>query len=157
MPDSAAAWTGGWAAERLLKHHEVKSVEVLSPQTLRITRVRARPFVAGTLGSSRVEAREVEELLSESHDIEFVANIPSESFWTGDAISLARQRGVGWGALRDLLSAVSDEDPRLHVNRDMEFLENGLDQHTGVTKVERVHDRKFVISRHGLGDVIAVL
>ncbi|MFA7295562.1 MAG: hypothetical protein WC211_00065 [Dehalococcoidia bacterium] len=157
MPEESAEWTGKWAAQRLKEHSEVRAVEVLAPQVLRITRTQLRPVVVSTIASARVEASTVNALLGTRQDIEFIANIPRESLWTGDAIQAAIRHRAAWGSFRDLFSATADENPNKWENREFAFFERVLRQHDRVTNVEREFDRKYVVRREALPSVSVVL
>ncbi len=138
MPEKDAEWTGRWGATRLQKHSEVQDVELLTPQVLRVVRKNLKPFVAGTIASSRVEASALDQLLNNSFEIEFVANIAGESFWTGEAIELVSRNSAAFGGMGDLYSATSLPNARQYVNKEFDFVERGLRQHTNVSRIERV-------------------
>ena len=156
MTELDAEWTGRWAADRLEKREEVQKVSLIAPQILQITRKELRPFVACTIASQRVEPPAINPLLKSFPQIEFIANIPSESFWTGAAIAFASRHRAAFGGMGDLCSAVSLPNPREHVHREFDFVERGLRQHKGIG-LERVHDRKYVVKRHQLSDLSVVL
>lgn len=157
MPERSAEWTGEWVAQRLKEHGEVQEIELLAPQVLNIVRKKDQPFLAATIASPRVERSTLEELLNSSFEIEFIANIPAESFWTGEAIAFASSHSVAFGGMGDLLSAISLPNVRLYERREFAFVERGLRQHTKVSGLERVHDRKYVVKRRNLRDVHVVL
>src|ERR1700722_13787959 len=111
MPEDAA-WTGRWVADGLKRHDQVQAVELLDSQIIRISRKDYRPFVACTIASARVEPETIEPFLDNSYEIEFLANIIRESFWTGGAIDLAMCRSVAFGGMGDLQRAVNPSAPR---------------------------------------------
>jgi hypothetical protein len=155
--ESSAEWTGAWVANRLKGHTEVQAVEILEPQLLRLARNKHGTFLTVTIAEPRVEPSSFEHLLDSSPAIEFVVNIPKESFWTGAAIECASRRSVGWGGLRDLYSAIALPEPCLYVRKEFEFVERGLRQHKTVSSLDRVYDRKYVVRRLGLEDVTVVI
>jgi hypothetical protein len=157
MPERTAEWTGKWARERLERHEEVAGVELLAPQVLRIVRKTYQPFLAGAIASQCVVASTFAQLLNTSSEIEFVANISRESYWTGQAIELASRHSVAFEGMGDLLSAISLPDVSLYVNKEFAFVERGLSQHPKVSGFERAHDRKYVVKRKQLADVSVVL
>ncbi|MFI5352639.1 MAG: hypothetical protein ACHQZS_06705 [Candidatus Binatales bacterium] len=157
MPEQNADWTGKWVAQRLEGQPEVQEVELLAPQVLRIIRKEHQPFLAGTIASPRVEPSTFEQLLNSSFRIEFVANVPKESMWSGEAIKVASRHSVAFGGMGDLLSAISLPDVNLYVRKEFAFVERGLCQHMKVSGIERVHDRKYVVKRRNLSDVSVVL
>jgi hypothetical protein len=157
MPERDGDSTGRWVAKQLEGHSEVQEAEVLAPQVLRIVRKEDRPFVAGIIASPRVASSTFEHLLNSSFDIEFVANVPRESFWTGEAIEFASLRSVAFGGMKDLFSAILLPNARLYVSKEFAFVERGLRQHTNVSDLVRVHDRKYVVIRRNHKDLTVVL
>jgi hypothetical protein len=57
----------------------------------------------------------------------------------------------------DLYSATSLPNARQYVNKEFDFVERGLRQHTNVSRIERVHDRKYVVKRVKHKDLKVVL
>jgi hypothetical protein len=96
-------------------------------------------------------------LLKGSFPIEFIANIPKESFWTGKAIAFASSHSVAFGGMGDLVLAIALPDVSVYVKKEFDFVERVLRQHTKVHGLKRVHDRKYVVERHKLSDVSVVL
>jgi hypothetical protein len=157
MAEQSAAWTGPWVAQRLVGKAGIQDVELLAPQVLRIVRNHYQPFLAGIIAAPRVDTASVLHILQPTYPIEIITNVPRESFWTGEAISLASQNSVAFGGVGDLISAVSTPDVRHYVNREFAFVERIFRQHSRVTTFKRAHDRKYVIQRAGLDDVNLVI
>jgi hypothetical protein len=103
-----------------------------------------------------VDPETVRGLLTSSFQVEFIVNVSRESFWTGEAIALVTSSSVAFGGMGDLQSALSLPNVRSFVNREFEFVERGLGQHNRVQSIDRLHDRKYLIKRRGLSDVIMV-
>ena len=157
MSEQSAAWTGEWVAQKLRGQPEVLKVELVAAQVLQIVRKNDEPFHAGTIATACVEPRTFKQLLEGRLEIQFIANVPRESFWTGEAIEFASRHSVAWGGLGDLFSAVALPEPRTYVSKEFGFVERGLGQHTSVSSLERVQDRKYVVRRRGLKDMTVVL
>lgn len=156
MADKASDWAGNWVASKVKEHFEVQEVETLTPSVLRIARKEDRPFLAGVIAVDRVEPSALEQLLIGGFEIEFIANVPKEALWTGEAIKFALHHSVAWGGFGALLSAISLPNPNEYINKEFDFVERGL-RHTKVRDLERVHDRKYVVKRSDLNDVTVVL
>jgi hypothetical protein len=123
---------------------------------LRIVRKEQPTFLAGTITSSRVEPSTIERLVNGVYQIEFIANIPKESFWTGAAIALASKHGAAFGGFGDLRSALTLPDGRIYVKKEFAFVERGLRQHAQVSSLERVDDRKYLVKRHQMSNICVV-
>jgi hypothetical protein len=130
----------------------------LASQIVKIVREKHGPFLAGTIATERVDGSAIEPLLTGSFHLEFIVNIPRESYWTGEAIDLVTQNSVAFGGFGDLISAVSLPDVRQYVNKEFAFAERILSQHSAVADIKRVYDRLYLVKRTGLSDVrIALL
>lgn len=145
-----------WVAGNLREARDVIDVDVISDQTLRITRRKYVPFVAGVVSVVRVEADTVRAVVSQP-DVEIVANVPKESFWTGDALRVASARGIATGSYGDLLRVIGSEDVRGFVPKDIAFIERGLRQHDRIAGFERVHDRIYRIRRNGMPALVVAM
>ena len=145
-----------WVAGNLREIRDVVGVEVISDQTLRIERRKHDPFVAGVVSVPRVETETIRAVVSQP-DVEIISNVPKESFWTGDALRLAREHGVASGSYGDLLRVIGMEDVRSFVPKDIAYIERGLRQHDRVAGFERVHDRIYRIRRESMPDLIVAM
>ena len=141
----------------LKEHNEVVDVRLIHPQLLEVYRREYGRFRAGTIATSRVEPSSLYRFVDTSTVVQFIANIPAESYWTGEAMEFAERHSVGCGGLRDLLSAVSWPNVRCYKREEFAFVERGLCQHNNVLILERVHDRKYIIKRCSYDDVVVVL
>lgn len=151
------SWTGDWVAERLLKHTDVEEAEVVEPQIVHVTRNEHDSFSVGTIAMERVEVGAVLPLINGEHEIGFIMNVPSESFWTGEAISAAAERYIAFGGLGDLYRAIRLPFVGEYENKEFSFVERGLRQHSRVHAYRRLHDRLYRIERLGRSELTVVL
>ena len=157
MSEHSAEWTGEWVAGRLRDHDEVVRIDLQTPQVLHIFRKKHSDFLAATIASTRVEPATLRGLLDGSFRVEFIANIPGESFWTGEAIEFAAAHSAAFGGMGDLFSAVTWPKVSDYEKSKFVFVERGLQQHTKVVDLKRVHDRKYLVRRSGRREVAVVL
>lgn len=157
LPEKSAEWTGKWAAPRLERLEAVERVDLLAPQILNIIRTQNSPFLVGTIASPCVKKSTIKHLLDSSFSLEFIVNIPPESFWTGSAIDFVSHRSVAFGGMGDLFRATALPNVRHYENQEFAFVERGLCQHTKVCSLQRVHDRKYLVKRYDLNDFDVVL
>ena len=150
-------WTGSFVARSVKRHKNVEDVELLTPQVVKVVRKEDPPFLAGTIASERVERHTIEHLVRGDFKIDFIANVPKESIWTGEAIDLATSQSVAFGGLGDLLSAVALSDVRSYEKKEFGFVERGLRQHSRVQGFKRIYDRLYIVNRRNLPGVTVVL
>ncbi len=157
MARRSAAETTEWVAGNLRQAKNVSKVEVLSDQVLRVSRNKFTPYVAGIVSAACVEADAVAPLVKSEHGIEIIANVPKDSYWTGNALRLARESNIATGAYGDLLRVIDVQDVRAFQPSETAFVERGLRQHSRIAGFERLYDRLYRISRKGLPDITVVM
>jgi hypothetical protein len=135
----------------------VSEVEILSDQVLRVSRSKYEPFLAGIVSEKCVEADTVRMLVNPQLGVEIIANVPKESYWTGEALRLAHGNDIATCAYGDLLRVIDLQNVRAFQPKETEFVERGLHQHTRISSFERVHDRLYRIRREGLSDLTVAM
>jgi hypothetical protein len=151
------AETTEWVAANLRDAEDVEKVEIISNRVLRIFRGEHDPIIAGIVSAPRVEAETIEPVVNSNHEVEIIANVPKEAFWTGGALDLAAENDIATGSLGDLYRALRAEDIRKYQSRETEFVERSLRQHTKVAGFRRLHDRLYRVRRNGLSDLDVVM
>lgn len=157
MTRHTPAETTEWVAGNLREAAQVSKVEILSDQILRVSRSEYAPFVTGIVSSGRVERDEIRPIVKSRFNVEIIANVPKEAFWTGGALKLAQDYNIATGTLGDLYRVISLGNVRAFQSKETEFVERGLRQHSRVINFDRVHDRLYRISRKGFPDLTAVM
>ena len=147
-----------WTMKQLLEHDEVITVEPTGEISISIQRKKYKPVVSAILSEYCVNRSSVESVLDHNSNVQFVANIPRDSVWMGDAITTARQYNLGWGGLGDLMSAINLESVERFQKKEYEFVERRICQHNRVKDYERIADRVFLLFRKGLpGIKVAII
>ncbi len=141
------SWSAKWVADKIAKHDNVRSVEVVSSNEIKIA----------TMSADRVDEETVAALLMEKENIDFVVNIPKAAYVVGNTFALAEERNFGFGGLGDLFGALRSESPRTYVNKEFEFVLRSLRQHTFVSQVTRLDDRRLLVQRKGLEPVTVLV
>ena len=156
MAEQDASWTGTWVAEKIRGHENVATAKAVSSTHVQIDRLEYGPVLVGTTAAKRLDAREVRLLLDRDPNVDFIVNVPAESYVTGEALSLAEQHSVPVGGVGDLMRALVLPRVRQYVNKEVEYIHRGLRQHTRITKYRRLADRLYRISRRGFADITVV-
>jgi hypothetical protein len=150
-------WSANWVADKIVKHDRVKSVVVVSPNELHIERKTGGSISVATMSARNVDEEAVAALLMDRKDIDFVVNIPRDAYVLGNTFALAAERNFGFGGLGDLYVALASESPRNYVNKEFEFVVRSLRQHTAVSQVTRLDDRRVLIQRKDLKPVTVLI
>jgi hypothetical protein len=146
----SAEQTTNWVAQKISEMQGAQA-DVIGPTTIRINRMNYPPFLAAIIAVRVVTAEVLQPLLDANSSIEIVVNIPKESMWTGSAIASAVDRGIAFGGLSDLMTAVnSAEDVSAYIRKEYAFVERGLRQHSRVLSWDREFDRVYLVHRYQL-------
>lgn len=157
MPNHTPAETTEWVADNLREAEHVTNVEILSEQVLRLSRDKHAPYVAGIVLVKCVKVDDIMPLVESEFGVEIIANVPKESYWTGQAIALAQVHGIAIGGYGDLLRVIEVEDVRAFQQKETAFIERGLRQHNRIARFDRLHDRLYLIHRNSLPDVTVAM
>jgi len=157
MANHTPAETTEWVAGNLRNAEHVLKVEVLSDQVLRVSRSEYAPYVAGIVSAKCVKADAIRPLVESELGVEIIANVPKESYWTGEALRLAHNNNIATGSYGDLLRVIDVPIVRAFRAKETEFIERGLRQHNRISGFERVHDRLYLIRRNGLPDLTVAM
>lgn len=153
----ADATPAQFIADRLANHDAVWQAIVLDGCRVEVYRKEHPRFIVGGVATARVEPAMVEELATDDR-VDFVCNIPREAVWTAEAIDLVHSQGKAWGGVRELFSAVARREPvREFVWREYEFIERIFNQHSAVTRTERLYDRAYRLHRVSMPPVDVAL
>lgn len=151
------AKTSEWVARNLRDSEDVSKVEQLSDQVLRISRSNYDPFLVGIVSAKCVKADTIDSIVRSELEVEIIANVPKESYWTGGALKLAKKNNIATGSYGDLFRVLDLPDVRAFKPKETEFVERGLSQHDRISSFDRVHDRLYRISRNRLPDVTVAM
>ncbi|MCA1908291.1 MAG: hypothetical protein LDL39_08020 [Magnetospirillum sp.] len=146
-----------WALGKLREADAVVAADPVGDDFIHIERKKYRPFTTAAISCNHVATSSVDDLLDSGVQFEFIANIPRQAIWSGDAINQAVRHGLGWGGFGDLLRVIGKEVVAGYQNPEYSFVERGLRQHTRVSGLNRIFDRVFEIERRGLDNVTVVL
>jgi hypothetical protein len=127
---------------------------------LSVKRRGGAQFTAAAIGvPDVVKLSHVEPLFEhQEHQPEFIVNVPSKGIWSGAAIDFVHDAPAAFGTFGELMKASRDEPAHSYRNKEYSFFERTFRQHSSVTRVSRVYDRVYKLSRvRDMPDVIVVL
>jgi hypothetical protein len=145
--------TTAWVSQIMREKRGVNGVEQVSDRSIRISRDRHPPYVAGIISTRNVTDADVNAVLEEDPNVDIIINVPSAGVWQGSGIFATQRAGVAFGGMGDLQSCIDRENPSDYVKAEYEFIERGLSQHNRVTTIVREADRLFLLFRNGLPEI----
>lgn len=93
-----------------------------------------------------VSLEEVQSVYSQKPSVEMMIVIPRGTRWSGDAMSWLQSKGIAFGGVGDLLSAISyDDDISRHRNNTFAFVDDGLRRHSRVADLQWIDSKKVKV------------
>jgi len=151
------SWSGKWVAEKIRAHDNVAAVSLVSDNVVHVKRKRWNELNIATMSVKRVDTEEFSTLLKDKQGIDFVVNIPKDAYALGDALNFAAQKKFGFGGLGDLFRALSSESVRSYLDSEFGLVLRSLRQHSSVTNVTRLEDRRLRVERKRLRPVVVLI
>ena len=145
--------TTAWVAQIMREKRGVNDVDQVSNRSIRVSRDRYPPYVAGIISTWNVTDADVNAVLEEDPNVDIIINVPSAGVWQGSGIVTTRRAGVAFGGMGDLQSCIERENPSDYVKSEYEFIERGLSQHNRIQTIIREADRLFLLHRNGLPNI----
>ncbi|NQU06108.1 MAG: hypothetical protein HQ568_08450 [Calditrichaeota bacterium] len=149
------SWSGSWIKGKIDSHDEVISTELINSNLISITRNDGRSYYIATMSLERIDSKDLTHLLGQQN-VDFVLNVSNEPYITRNALEFAGNHDFAIGSLGDLTRALRDGDLSNYVNQEATFILRGLRQHTRVSNVMRLDNRRYQVERVGLESVIVL-
>jgi len=138
-----------WVAKQIEAMKEISNTEVTGPHTFRVDRSNLPSFEVLVFSSLSVTDDVLAPLFASSPNVSMVVNIPKDAAWLKSGILIVTEKGVAFGGMGDLMSAIGRnlEDIRRFKKKENAFVERILTQHTKVSSIEQEADRAYRIFR----------
>ena len=106
------------------------------------------PFPVAAIGLQDVILpQNIQPLLLYAPKPQFIVNVPSKALWSGEAISLINAAPAAFGTLGEIIKAAKSGDVPRYRNKNWEFFEKAIRQHSHVDAVTRIYDEVFEVHR----------
>lgn len=140
-----------WCIEKLNNHDKVECVEDVGDNLLKIINDEGDEFIVFTKSEDRSTIDSVTGV--DVEQLDFLLNIKKDAYIDGPLLKLASSAQFAIGGLGDIFSALNGRNISGYISAEMSFIIRGLSQHTRVTGLERLDNRRFRIQRTGLHSV----
>lgn len=141
--------------ESIEKHDQVSSVNVETDNVINIQRKEGVPLKVAAISSKVTSSAIVLEVVKE-HSFEFLLNIPKDAYTVGEIFEYLDSKQISYGGLGDLYRVLSENENWPYQPKEVSFIIRGLEQHSKVSSVKRLDDRRYSITRKNLPSVIVV-
>lgn len=140
-----------WIVSQLTTHDKVKSL-TMDNEIIVIQRKKGEELRVAVVSNEYLTTSDVQHLYN-SVDIGFLLNIQKDAYISGGVINSFEHRQIAVGGLGDLYRILNQEYNWPYQNPEIKFVQRGLEQHTKVSRLNRLDSRRFEIERQGLSTV----
>lgn len=144
-----------WLIESIKKHDQVLSVNVETDNVINIQRREGIPLKVAAISLKVTSSTTVIDVVKE-HSFEFLLNIPKDAYTIGEIFEYLDSKQISYGGLGDLYRILSENENWPYQQPEVSFIMRGLEQHSKVSSIKRLDDRRYSITRKNLPAVIVV-
>lgn len=144
-----------WIKEKLSENKQIESVDIVEENLLHIIRDNETLLRVAKSNLDRFYYKDIEEFL-QNNEVDFILHTSKEPFVNGSVYSFLESKRKVLGGFGDLMRVVAQERNWPYYPPDVKFIKRGLEQHTKVTEVRRLDNKRYEVSRYGLETVIII-
>ncbi|MFD4654698.1 hypothetical protein ACFWP2_03605 [Kitasatospora sp. NPDC058444] len=138
-----------WFAPKISDHDAVESATQISSRHLMVQRKYSRPFsLAAVTGVETLTPKMVDKILDETQ-AEIICLVPKASHYLWAAREKAQARGSDVQTMSEVFWAITEEDPKGFLNKDVAITRRILGQHSRVRTVEMICEASMKLIREG--------
>lgn len=148
-----------WVADKVKDLEDVDEVDINGQHLLVVKRTSTPTFKAAVISKNVVEVDDIQYLFNTYPDIDIVINVPSQAQWSKGAVRLCFDAGVAFGGMSAITSAIDKhvKNVRTYPGKELDFVEEGLRQHSRVSEFIRDDERSYSVERNGLPTIHVVV
>ena len=135
-----------WFAERVQAHSEVTSAMRRPSGHVQLSRTQFEPILVAPVSVERLDVHHVDRILDTEHAT-VICVIPKTSHYMWDAREHAIERGSTVHTMKELYTALSDDDPRPFLDKNVTYARDRLEQHSKVAEVRMVCESSMELVR----------
>lgn len=144
-----------WIKEKLSENKHIESVDIVKENLLHIIRDNETLLRVAMSNLDRFYYKDIEEFL-QNNEVDFILHTSKEPFVDGSVYDFLESKRKVLGGFGDLMRVVAQERNWPYYPPDVKFIKRGLEQHTKVTEVSRLDNKRYEVSRYGLETVIII-
>lgn len=142
-----------WMSKKLSTKHCIENVEVHGNQTLTVTTKSGETYRVGAVNGGYITLSDLDEYLN-NKQLDILVIHDGLLFMSGDAIELLRSKGIAYDSFGRFSTGLDLDDISEHLDKENKFISRGLVQHSEVSRVERLTNKKYKIERYSKSDLI---
>ena len=144
-----------WVISKLEENDKVESTDIDKDGLLNIHRVEGEQVRVTYSSLERFTYSDI-EALPDLNNVDFILHTVKEPYINGDTFEYLNSKQKVLGGFSDLFRVINQGHNWPYSPSDVFFIDRGLNQHTKVSSIRRLDNKRYEISRHGLETVIIV-
>lgn len=142
-----------WMDKKLSTKQSVDNVIAHDNQTLTVTTRNGGIYLVGAVNGGRIELSDLNEYL-DGKQLNILIIHGDLLFMSGDAIELLRSKGIAYDSFGRFSTGLDLDNISEHLDKENKFISRGLLQHSAVSSVERLTNKKYMVERHSKPSLI---
>lgn len=148
-------WTTEIPLKALKDHTNCETSFLKEPNLISATRKSGEPISIYTIAGGDIDHSEIFEL-GKRKDIDLIVCIKRDTVIPGSIIDHLASKRISIGTMKDLMSMVAQSNNWPFVPKELQFILKALAQHKVVSELRRLDNRKILIKRRNMKDVIMI-
>ena len=144
-----------WIIEKLESNEEVNSTIVKPETVLTIERTNGSELSVTTTSIDTFNLDNIKSVIK-AQKADFILHTSKEPFVKGSVFEYLEERKIVLGGFGDLMRVVNQGYNFPYLPPDVRFIVRGLKQHTKVSSVRRLDNKRYKIERYGLETVTII-
>jgi hypothetical protein len=144
-----------WILEKLEDNDDISSTEIVSDSLLRINRKEGESITITKTTLSKISLSDVKSILV-NQDADFILHTAKEPWIFGGVFEFLYRKRKVIGGFGDLFRVLRQDNNYPYLPSQVHFIIRGLEQHTKVSNVRRLDNKRYEIERYGLETVIII-
>lgn len=144
-----------WLVEKLEDNENVDSTTIVSENLLTIKRTDGSNLNVTKSTLNHFSVGDIKNILS-VQNADFILHTLKEPFVDGSVFDYLESKQIVLGGFGDLTRVVNQGHNFPYLPPDVHFIFRGLKQHTKVSSVRRLDNKRYEVERHGLETVTII-
>ncbi|PHK36507.1 hypothetical protein VF13_37010 [Nostoc linckia z16] len=144
-----------WIVEKLEGNDKVESITVDSENLLTVIRTDGSKLTVTKTSLDSFNVSNIRSII-DVQIANFILHTSKEPFVSGSVFSFLEERQIVLGGFGDLIRVVNQGKNWPYLSPEVRFIVRGLEQHTKVSAVYRLDNKRYQIDRHELETVIII-
>jgi hypothetical protein len=147
--------TFNWIVEKLANNENVGSTNIINESILNIVRKEGESLTVSLTTLESFTISDIKEI-SDRYNTDFILHTFREPFVNGAVFDYLESKEKTLGGFGDLFRVIDQGFNWPFLTPEVRFIKRGLEQHTKVSDVRRLDNKRYEISRNGLEAVIII-